>query len=143
MAEQAEEGSTVKVHYTGRLDNGEVFDSSEGKEPLEFELGSGSVIKGFEEAVHGMEVGEEKEVRIEKQNAYGDRNPDLVQQVPREQFGDMEPEEGMVMAFRSPDVDQDIPAKIVEVGDEEVTIDMNPPLAGEDLNFEIELVDVE
>ncbi len=138
---KAQEGDMVKVNYTGRLDNGEVFDSTE-EEPFEFELGSGEVIPGFEEAIAGMEPGDTKEIRVEKEDAYGDRNPELVQKVPREQFGEFEPEEGMVMAFQSPDVEGDIPAKIMEVGDNEVTVDMNPPLAGKDLNFEIELVDV-
>jgi peptidylprolyl isomerase len=142
MGQEAQEGDTVKVHYTGTLNNGDVFDTSEGKEPFEFTLGEGQVIQGFDDAVVGMEEGDEKEVEIAKDDAYGDRNPELVQEVPKEQFGDQEVQEGMMLAVQSQD-GQQIPATVTEVGESTVTIDMNPPLAGKDLNFEIELVSVE
>ncbi len=142
MSETAESGDTVKVHYTGTLENGDVFDTTKDNEPFEFTLGNGEVIDGFDEAVHGMEEGEEKEIHVAKEDAYGEPNPELVQEVPREQFGDAELEEGMLMRVQAQN-GQEIPAQVTEVGETTVTLDMNPPLAGEDLNFEIELVSVE
>ncbi|MHA1362598.1 MAG: FKBP-type peptidyl-prolyl cis-trans isomerase [Candidatus Freyarchaeota archaeon] len=133
-------GDRVKVEYIGMFDDGTVFDSSEGKSPLEFEAGSGQIIKGFDEAVIGMEKGEEKEFKIEPKNAYGERNPELVRKIPRDQLPP-EAQAGMLLMLRTPDGMQ-IPAEITEVTDEEVTIDLNHPLAGKNLNFKIKIVDI-
>ncbi len=108
MPEQAQKGDTVQVHYTGRLTTGEVFDSSEDGEPLEFEIGAGGVIKGFDEGVEGMSVGDKKQIEIEVENAYGERNERLVQTIPREGLNlDTEPQAGMNLgdatARRQPD----------------------------------------
>ena len=133
-------GDRVKVEYIGMFDDGTVFDSSEGKSPLEFEAGSGQIIKGFDEAVIGMEKGEEKEFKIEPKDAYGERNPELVRKIPRDQLP-TEAQAGMLLMLRTPDGMQ-IPAEITEVTDEEVTIDLNHPLAGKNLNFKIKIVDI-
>ena len=139
----AKSGDTVQVHYTGRLDDGTVFDSSREREPLEFTVGSGQVIAGFERAVEGMEVGEAREARIEVADAYGDRREDLVLDLPKEQVPeDMEIEPGMRLELRQPD-GQAVPVTVAEVGAESVTLDANHPLAGQPLNFELELVGIE
>jgi peptidylprolyl isomerase len=136
----AKEGDTVKTHYTGKLDDGTEFDSSAGGEPLEFVLGSGQVIPGFESAVEGMAVGDSKTVRIEADNAYGPRHDQLVQEVPRSALPEeLTPEEGMTLQSTTPD-GQVAMLKVTEVSEETITVDANHPLAGEALNFEIELV---
>ncbi len=140
---KVEKGKKIKIEYTGTLDDGTVFDSSEkhGK-PLELEVGSGMVIPGFEKALMGMEKGEEKEVKIESGDAYGDPKPDLVKKIPKEQLPkDKEIKAGMMLAVGLP-TGQQIPAKITEVDDKEVTIDLNHPLAGKNLNFKIKVVDI-
>ena len=138
----AKSGDTVQVHYTGRLDDGTVFDSSREREPLEFTVGSGQVIAGFERAVEGMEVGEAREARVEVAEAYGDRRDDLVLDLPKEQVPeDMEIEPGMRLELRQPD-GQAVPVTVAEVGTESVTLDANHPLAGQPLNFELELVQI-
>lgn len=135
-------GDKIKVHYTGTLEDGTVFDSSEGKDPLEFEAGAAKVIKGFDNAVIGMEKDEEKEVTIPPEEAYGDVNPKLVQKIPRDKIPPgKEPQAGMFLALNTPDGKQ-IPAKITEVTDKEVTIDINPPLAGKTLKFKIKIVGI-
>ncbi len=135
-------GDKVKVDYTGSLDDGNVFDTSEGKQPLEFEAGAGQVIKGFDDAVVGMEKGEEKEVKIEKGDGYGDPNPDLVKKIPRDKLPpEQEPKAGMMLGMTTPDGKQ-IPARITEVDDKEITIDLNHPLAGKNLKFKIKLVEI-
>jgi len=136
-------GDKVKVEYTGTLDDGTVFDSSEKHgHPLEFEAGSGKVIKGFDEAVIGMEKDEEKDVKIAKDQAYGERKPELLKKVPREQLPEgQEPKAGMTLMVGLPDGNQ-IPAKITEVNEKEITIDLNHPLAGKNLNFKIKVVEV-
>lgn len=140
MPEQAQKGDTVKVHYTGRLANGQVFDSSEGGEPLEFELGSGQVIKGFDKGVSGMSIGDKKQIEIEVADAYGERVEQLVQTVPREGFNlDTEPEAGMNLVMQLPDGNQ-IPVAITEVTEDSITLDANHPLAGQKLIFEVERV---
>ncbi len=140
MPEPAKNGDTVRVHYTGRLESGEVFDSSEGGEPLEFKLGSGEVIAGFDENVEGMSVGEEKTITIEPENAYGERIEALVGRVERSGLQlDSEPHVGMNLALQLPD-GQQIPVVITEVTDETVTFDANHPLAGQKLIFDIERV---
>ncbi len=137
-----EDGNMVSIHYTGTLDSGETFDSSLGREPIEFVLGSQSVIPGFEKAVLGMKKGAKKKVVIETLDAYGDSNPELFQEVPREALGDITPEEGMMLALHHPMSPAPVPVKIVKVTPETVTIDMNHPLAGQRLHFDLELVDI-
>lgn len=139
----AKSGDTVRVHYTGRLDDGTVFDSSREREPLEFTVGSGNVISGFERAVEGMEVGEAREARIEADDAYGERRDDLVLDLPKEQVpDDMDIATGMRLELRQPD-GQAVPVTVAEVGEESVTLDANHPLAGQPLTFELELVGIE
>ena len=136
-------GNKIKVDYTGTFDDGTVFDSSDGKQPLEFEAGSGMVIKGFDDAVIGMEKDEEKEVKIASKEAYGDPNPQLVKKIPRDKLPpEQEPKPGMMIAMSTPDGKQ-IPAKITAVDDKEITIDLNHPLAGKNLNFKIKIVYIE
>tara|TARA_Y100000310_G_scaffold94955_1_gene92779 strand:+ start:15331 stop:15756 length:426 start_codon:yes stop_codon:yes gene_type:complete len=135
-------GDKVKVEYTGTLDDGTVFDSSEGREPLEFEAGTGKVIKGFDDAIVGMEKGEEKSVKIESKDAYGDYNPELTKKIPRDQLPkEQEPKAGMVLMVKTPQ-GQQFPVKIKEVSDKDITVDLNPPLAGKNLNFKLKVVDI-
>lgn len=141
MAE-ATTGSTVKVHYTGMLANGTVFDSSRGREPLEFTLGEGRLIPGFEHAVEGMRTGETKTVEIAPEDAYGERDPDSVIQVGRDQMPEgMEPAVGDHLHIQV-GPGQVFPVVITEITEEIVTLDANHPLAGETLTFEIELIEV-
>ena len=136
------EGDVACVHYTGKLDSGEVFDSSKGREPLEFVVGSGQLIKGFDTAVIGMKVGDKKEVHLEPADAYGDRDEKRIQPVERKMLPkEPEPQPGMMLVLTTP-TGQRMPAKIDKVEKEVVTIDFNHPLAGKKLNFEIELVDI-
>lgn len=140
---QAASGDTVKVHYTGKLDDGTVFDSSREREPLEFTLDEGQIIPGFEEAVVGMEEGEETTVQIPPEKAYGPHQGEAVMEFPLEQLPDeMEPEVGMQLQLQGQN-GQAFPARVVEVEDDTITLDANHPLAGETLTFEIELVEVE
>ncbi len=138
----AKDGDTVKVHYTGTFDDGAVFDSSENHgTPLEFKVGAQQVIKGFENAVRGMKKGQEKTIKITPEEGYGHPKPELVQKVPRDQLPtDPKPKEGMMLAVKLPNGYQ-MPARISEVTDKEVTIDLNHPLAGKTLNFKIKLVE--
>ena len=139
---QAKSGDTVKIHYTGTLDDGTEFDSSAGRDPLEFEIGGGQVIPGFDNAVEGMAVGDKKSVRIEASDAYGERHEQLVQQVPRNALPeDLTPEEGMALQSQSPD-GQVMMLVVTAVGEEEITVDANHPLAGQALSFDIELVSI-
>jgi peptidylprolyl isomerase len=138
----AKSGNTVKIHYTGTLDDGTQFDSSKGREPLEFEVGSGQVIPGFDKAVEGMAVGDSKSVRLEADEAYGQRHEQLVQEVERSMLPDhVNPETGMALQSSSPDgrVTQFV---ITAVTEETITVDANHPLAGQALSFDIELVDI-
>lgn len=140
--QQAKSGDTVKVHYNGRLTDGTTFDSSSGRDPLEFKVGNGDVIKGFEAGVTGMSVGEKKTVHIPADEAYGQKDDERVVEFPRTNFpAEMEPEVGMQLNMTN-GAGQVIPVMIVEVGEEVVTLDANHPLAGEDLIFDIELVDI-
>lgn len=133
---------TIKVHYKGTLTNGELFDSSEGREPLEFTVGAGQVIPGFDAAVMDMEVGEAKSFLIPCDDAYGQADERLVQQVGKDMLPpDMQPEVGMMLSSTMPN-GQEIPVKVTEVADEHITIDANHPLAGQDLNFEITLIEI-
>ncbi|MEZ5333896.1 MAG: peptidylprolyl isomerase [Methanolobus sp.] len=137
-----EDGDTIKINYTGTLDDGTVFDSSEKHDtPLEFTVGAGQVIPGFEEAVRGMEVGEEKTFRIEAEQAYGEANPALTQTVPKNMLQcDTEITEGMMLMVGTAD-GQQMPARISEVTDENITLDMNHPLAGKALTFSIKVLE--
>lgn len=147
---QAKEGDKVRVHYTGRLEGGEVFDSSECAEqecgceagPLEFTVGEGEVIPGFEKAVIGMNVGETKTFTIPVDEAYGQRNDEMVVAVERSHIpADMTPEVGMRLEVTQED-GREFPVVITEVTDTHVTIDANHPLAGRDLTFDIKLVEI-
>lgn len=136
----AQSGSTVKIHYKGTLENGDVFDSSEGREPLEFTIGNGQVITGFDEAVTGMNVGEKKSVKIPVDKAYGPRNEELVLEAPKEHVPpDLKPEIGQRLEMGGPNGEL-LLVTVVEITDTHITLDANPPLAGMDLNFDIELV---
>lgn len=140
--QQAKSGDTVKVHYHGKLADGSTFDSSEGKEPLEFEIGSGSVIEGFDSGVTGMQVGDKKTVTIPSDQAYGERNEEYVFEYPLENFpADMKPEEGMQLTM-STESGQHIPVVVTAVKENAVVLDANHPLAGEDLTFDLELMEI-
>jgi len=139
---QAKSGDTVRIHYTGKLDDGTQFDSSAGRDPLEFALGGGQVIPGFDAAVEGMAVGDSKSVSIEPGDAYGERHEQLVQDVPRSALPEqMEASVGMQLQGQSPDgqVSQFL---VTAVTEETITVDANHPLAGYRLNFDIELVEI-
>jgi peptidylprolyl isomerase len=140
MTEPAKNGDRVRVHYTGRLEDGQVFDSSRDGDPLEFTVGAGEVIPGFDKAVRGLSVGDTRTVEIESADAYGARRDALVTQVEREraQFP-VEPQVGMHFSLPLADGDQ-IEVVVTEVTDTHVTIDGNHPLAGEKLIFDVELV---
>lgn len=136
------QGDKIKVEYTGTLEDGKVFDSSEGKKPLEFEVGAGKIIPGFDKAVVGMKKGEEKEISIKPEDAYGQPREELKKEFPKSSMPKgQEPKEGMGLVLNSPQ--GKIPARIVKVSDDKVTIDLNHPLAGKTLNFKIKVVDVE
>lgn len=139
---KVKDGDTVKVHYTGTLENGEVFDTSENREPLEFTLGQGQLIPGFEKAVTGLAVGDSTTVDIPSKEAYGEVREDLIISVPKAQLpDDVEPQVGMQLQVNQPD-GQPVPVRVTEIGDENLTLDANHPLAGQDLSFKIEVVDV-
>ena len=135
-------GDTVRVHYTGSLDDESVFDSSRGREPLEFTIGTGQVIPGFEEAVIGLEPGGSARTRIEADQAYGPRREELRISVARDQFPDgLEVSEGDHLQMHTQD-GQEIPVQVVEIGERDVVVDANHPLAGKALTFEIELIGI-
>ena len=139
---QAKKGNNVKVHYTGKLQDGTVFDSSEGHDPLAFTVGSGQVIPGFDEAVIGMNKGDSKNVSIPVNKAYGPRNEELVLTAPLSQVPtDLDPEVGQQLEMGGPNGEL-VVVKVVAITDEHITLDANPPLAGEDLVFDIELVEI-
>jgi peptidylprolyl isomerase len=140
--QQVQSGDTVKVHYHGKLTDGTTFDSSEGREPLEFEVGSGMVIAGFDNGVTGMSVGEKKTIEIPVDEAYGAKQDDLLMEFPKTNFpADMVPEVGMQLNM-SNGSGQNFPVVIREVKDEVVVLDANHPLSGEDLVFDLELVEI-
>jgi peptidylprolyl isomerase len=137
---QAKQGDTVKVHYTGKLDDGTVFDSSQEREPLEFTIGTGSIIPGFEQAVIGMTPGESKTEVIPNDRAYGPYLEEMILEVERQQFpSDIEPEVGQQLQLQHP-TGEVIPVIITDVSPSTVTLDANHPLAGENLTFDIQLV---
>lgn len=139
---QVQDQHTVRVHYKGTLSDGEVFDSSEGREPLEFTVGAGQVIPGFENGVMGMAIGEARTLNIPCDEAYGPADNRLIQQVGREQLPpDMHVEEGMMLSSTLPN-GQQIPVRIDAVEEDHIIINANHPLAGKDLTFDITLVEI-
>jgi peptidylprolyl isomerase len=139
---QAKSGDTVKIHYTGTLTDGTTFDSSHDREPLTFTLGANQVISGFEQAVVGMKQGERKQVNIAPGDAYGERNDRKVFDVPNTALPqDLNPEVGMTLQARGKDQEK-VQLTVTAVKDETITVDANHPLAGETLNFDIELVKI-
>lgn len=140
--QKVEEGNSVKVHYTGKLKSGEVFDSSKDKDPIEFEIGKQQMIPGFENAVVGMEEGGTKTVEIESENAYGDINDELFIEVPKSELPEnITPEVGMQLQVQQQS-GQQVPVQISEVKESSITLDANHPLAGKDLVFDIEVVEI-
>ena len=140
--QQVKTGDTIKIHYHGRLNNGETFDSSENREPLEFEVGSGMVIPGFDKGVIGMNVGEKKTVNIPVDEAYGPKNEEMIIDFPKDRFpADMVAEVGMPLTM-SDGSGQNFRVIIKEVKETSVVLDANHPLAGEDLTFDLELVEI-
>ncbi|MBS3100821.1 peptidylprolyl isomerase [Candidatus Woesearchaeota archaeon] len=135
------QGTKVKVHYTGTLNDGKIFDSSEGREPLEFTIGNNQVIKGFEDGIKGMKVNEEKTIKIKAKDAYGERDERMVASVPRDKFPP-EAQAGGMLILKGPNGEK-LPAVIKEVKDDAVIIDMNHPLAGKDLNFKVKVVGID
>ena len=142
MNEQAKKGDKVKVHYHGRLTDGTTFDSSQGRQPLEFEVGSGMVIRGFDDGVAGMSVGDKKTISIPPEDAYGPRQEEMVIEFPLSNFpDDIQPEVGMTLQMHSEN-GQELPVVITAMNADTVTLDANHPLAGYELIFDIELVDI-
>ncbi|AHM60446.1 peptidylprolyl isomerase fkbp-type [Flammeovirgaceae bacterium 311] len=138
---KAQKGDRVRVHYTGRLKDGNVFDSSQGREPLEFQIGAGMMIAGFDKAVDGMAVGDQKTVEIPSDEAYGARREEMVIDVPRQQVPEgVYPQVGQQLALNNGG--QQVPVVVKEVTEEKIVLDANHPLAGKDLVFDIELVDI-
>ena len=137
---QAKKGDKVQVHYKGYLEDGKIFDSSEGKPPLDVVLGTGTVIPGFDAALAGMAVGDKKTVKIPLEQAYGPHNAEMVMQVPKSQVPpDLKPEIGQKLQVGGADGEL-MTVEVIDVTDEFVTLDANPPLAGKDLTFDLELV---
>ncbi len=134
------QGDKVKIHYTGALDDGSVFDSSEGRGPLEFTIGNSEVIQGFENAVKDMKLNQEKTIKLKPEDAYGEKNKQLIVNVPREKFPP-NVEVGGRLILKSPQ-GQSIPAFVSEVNDNSVVIDLNHPLAGKELTFKIKVVGI-
>jgi FKBP-type peptidyl-prolyl cis-trans isomerase 2 len=142
MPQEVRSGDTVKVHYHGRLTDGTTFDSSEGRNPLEFQVGSGMVIRGFDEGVLGMTVGEKKTIEIPVDDAYGPRDPEAIIEFPIDRFPpEIKPEVGMQLAMNNSE-GQQMPVVIVDVKDDVVVLDANHQLAGQDLIFDLELVEI-
>lgn len=139
---QVKQGDMVKVEYTGTFDNGTIFDTSQGREPLKFVAGAGQVIPGFDKAAVGMKTGQEKDIRLQPSEAYGSYNPQFVQEI---LLGRIQTEEelkpGMILAVTLPNGNQ-VPATITKVANETATIDLNHPLAGKVLNFKLKVVDI-
>lgn len=139
---QAKAGDTVRVHYTGTLEDGTTFDSSRDREPLEFKIGEGQLIAGFEEAIKGMSEGDTKRVTIPCEEAYGPHLDEQIAEVPREQLPeDVDPQPGMMLQAQAED-GRVARFRVTEVGDDSITIDGNHPLAGKTLIFDLEVVDI-
>ncbi len=140
---QVKSGDTVSIHYKGTLTDGSTFDSSEGRDPLEFVVGSGQIIPGLDKAIPGMALGDKKVVEIPCAEAYGEVNPANRQAIPREQIpADIPLEVGLTLQMQSPDGQHVMPVTVVELSDDSVTLDANHMLAGKDLTFAIELVEI-
>jgi FKBP-type peptidyl-prolyl cis-trans isomerase 2 len=138
----ASKGDAVKVHYTGRLTDGTVFDSSANRDPLGFTLGDGNMIKGFDAAVFGMGVGEEKSITIPCVEAYGEKREDMMLEIPIAQVPpNIKPEIGMELSLQN-QAGQPVPVKVANIDAEKITLDANHPLAGQDLIFDITLVEI-
>ena len=141
MAE-VKSGDTVQIHYTGTLKDGTTFDSSEGRDPLEFVVGSGQIIPGLDSALPGMTEGDKKVVQVPSEEAYGPVNPEMRQAVPREGIpADIPLDPGTQLQMQTPD-GQTLPVIVTEANDSEVTLDANHPLAGQQLTFDVELVEI-
>jgi peptidylprolyl isomerase len=140
--EKVVNGKFVSVNYKGTLENGDIFDTTEGCQPMEVQMGSGQIIKGFEDAILGMSVNDKKVFTIDPQDAYGHRIEGYVQTIPRKEMpSDMEVEQGDFIGIQTPDGRQ-IPAQVTELDDEKMVLDLNHPLAGMTLTFEVEVVGV-
>ncbi len=135
------EGDKVAIQYTGRLEDGTVFDSNVGDKPLEFTVGSGEVIDGFDKAVRGLAPGKPTQFKLPPEEAYGSRDEELVIPVKKEIFGEQQPETGMDVALKGQDGTV-FNGRVEKVEDEQVMVDLNHPLAGQALEFEVEVVDV-
>ena len=138
--EKVQSGKFVQVHYTGKLEDGTVFDSSDGRQPLEFQIGSGQIIPGFESAVMGMAINDEKEFRLEAAEAYGPVRDDMKKEFPLAELGSEKVTVGQELWFKSPQ--GPIPGKVMAMEGETFMVDFNHPLAGKDLNFSIKLVGI-
>ena len=143
MTDQAKDGDKVRIEYVGTLDDGTVFDcAEEWSEPFEFVLGDGSALPAFEEKVRGLSVGESAEFVLEPDDAYGEHDPELIREIPRDPFPDLsEVEEDAMIIVSLPD-GTEIPAIVAEIGDTAVTLDLNHPLAGMRLHFKLKLVSI-
>jgi len=140
---KAKQGDTVKVHYTGKLEDGTVFDSTEDRDPIKFTVGQGQVIPGFEQAVIGMNQGETKKETVPADQAYGPYKKDMLIEVDKNKLPqNLNPEVGQELQVRQQN-GQQIPVMVKEVSDSSVTLDANHPLAGRDLTFDIQLVEIE
>jgi len=136
------DGKKVKVHYTGKLENGEVFDSSIDKEPLEFTVGQQQMIPGFEKGVMNMTVGDKKTIVLPPEEAYGQYNPELSMPYKRSELpADLTPEVGMTLQFQSQE-GQVFYVSVTEIGDTEITVDANHQLAGKELTFDVEIIEI-
>lgn len=138
----AKKGDTVSVEYTGKLETGETFDSSKGKDPLKFEIGANQVIKGFENGITGMKVGEEKDIKVKPTEGYGERNENYIKELPKSSVPkDLELKKGMLLIFKREDGLR-MPAAVAEINEDNIKVDFNHPLSGKILNFKIKLVDI-
>ncbi len=139
MTESVKKGDKIKVHYTGTFDDGQIFDSSQGKDTLAFQVGEGHVIKGFDDGVVGMKVGEEKIIKIQPKDGYGEYHKEYVKELPKKGVPpEMDLKEGMILVF-SNDQGTKIPAVLKKIGNDSITVDLNHPLAGKNLNFKIKI----
>ena len=139
---QVKENDTIKLHYTGKLTDGQVFDSSVEREPIEFTVGEGKIIPGLEKGVIDMEINEKKTIEIAKDDAYGEASDELFQQVKKEQLPeDIKPEVGMGLVSKNPD-GSERQLRVAEVNDDHIVVDANHPLAGKDLVFDVELIEI-
>ena len=140
--EQVKDGDVVRVHYTGKLTNGEQFDSSNGREPLEFTVGAGQMIKGFDDAMPGMSVGEKKTINILPENAYGVKDDQAIIEFPKANIpADMKLDVGMQLQLRN-EAGQPFPVTVAELKDDVIVLDANHSLAGKELVFDIELMEI-